>query len=1052
MTNPRGRRNMKLAVAAASIVLLVWPAPLEFNKEAGYRPELKALVSAVGTSRVSQARLSGGFKYGSPPSSDRTSTDSKAAPAVRLAATELELQASKSSSPDMQAAAASGLLVTGNVDHAIDVLSGLLAQPSARPAWMSDLAAGYLMRVERTDALEDAVRALDAASSAVRLSPLAPEARFNLALAAEWCGLTSLARDEWGRYSGVDPDSPWTDEADQHVERLKRTQLDSWAAERSTLATLDTEISDRVAEGAARQFPGTVRELLEDELLPRWGEEWTRQSPHAGRLLSRIRQVAAALERTGGDQLAAATIANIDSLLGQARQGATSHSRISVLARGLTAFGRGRAKVARGEYQPAAHDLEAAKRDLAIIESPLALAAAVHIGTVDVELRETGRLLASLPAVAEAAGQLNAPATRARALFLIGLAHWYRFEAGAALAMMRRAMDAYASVNEHQNTARVANSLAAVFRSLHDRTESWKALQIALGALPGELSPLRRYLTLYNASLFALEERLPSAALAFQGAALEAVANGPEGPRAEGLVRRAFLLAKEGRSGDASVDLVRGRTVCERLADRDVAEYIEATADVVDALLAVGRSPVAAADRLARCVAFFERADPIEVPPLRLARARALRASGDARTADRELDAGIRALESRRSSLSADLRTSYFGDSRELFSDLILSQLRSGRSPQETFATVERAKARTLSERLAPTVGPRAPHQWGAGVRGDTAIVSWFVLPDRLVCWVVRADGITVREVAVSRDRLATAISALEQDPGAVENAAALSKWLIAPITDLLPDSGTLVLSPYDILGRVAPALLVTPSGHRLIEDYVLVSAPSVLAFRQASDLLTRKSAGKPRRLLVVADPDFDHAAFPSLARLPGAMAEARAIAPLYEFPQIFTGESATRHAILDHLPAADVIHISAHGQVNESAPALSHLVVAPSDDDGGVLLAKDLSWPAPVRPRLVVLGSCRSAAGPYASGEGVLSLASPFLQAGVPSVVAALWNVDDDASRELLVRLHKHVAGGMAPAEALRAAQRELMASPDARLSDPRSWAGFVAIGGAIE
>ena len=58
--------------------------------------------------------------------------------------------------------------------------------------------------------------------------------------------------------------------------------------------------------------------------------------------------------------------------------------------------------------------------------------------------------------------------------------------------------------------------------------------------------------------------------------------------------------------------------------------------------------------------------------------------------------------------------------------------------------------------------------------------------------------------------------------------------------------------------------------------------------------------------------------------------------------------------------------------------------------------------------------------------------------------------DIDDDASRELLVRLHQRVAAGESPPAALRGAQLELRASKDLRLSDSRTWAGFVAIGGA--
>ena len=49
---------------------------------------------------------------------------------------------------------------------------------------------------------------------------------------------------------------------------------------------------------------------------------------------------------------------------------------------------------------------------------------------------------------------------------------------------------------------------------------------------------------------------------------------------------------------------------------------------------------------------------------------------------------------------------------------------------------------------------------------------------------------------------------------------------------------------------------------------------------------------------------------------------------------------------------------------------------------------------------RLAVLAACGSADGPVALGGASLSLARPFLSAGVPNVVASLWPVSDRASR----------------------------------------------------
>jgi CHAT domain-containing protein len=728
---------------------------------------------------------------------------------------------------------------------------------------------------------------------------------------------------------------------------------------------------------------------------------------------------------------------------------APSAGTLTRLAHGLVAYGRGRAKLARGEYVPARADLLRARSELRAAGNSLALAADVQLAVTDLQLRHLERVLASVPQAIAVSRRLGCRSTEARGLVIVGLAHWYRFEIGPALVALRRALALYDRLGERGSAAGVANSLAGVLRLLHDRAGSWAVLRTALYDAAFETSPLRRYLMYFNASLFALEDGLLDAALTFQDSALGVLPRGVDGPRAEGIIRRALLLARVGRDVDARAELQIGRAALDSLSDADVAEYLGATADVVEATLAMRHAPGDAAGMLAAAISYFERAEPIAVPPLLLARARALRQSGQAVAADDALEAGIRLLEERRSRLAPDLRTAYFGDGRELFADLVASQVNAGAPARVTLQTAERGKGRTLAEQTARSSSVTNPVLASKAAPGTVTIVSWFVLPERLLTWIVRGGEIRQREISVTRQDLAHAVGG-QTRPFSDDVNRQLTGWLISPIADLLPPGGTLVLSPHDVLGALAPAALYAPSGRRLVEDYVLVTTPSIVAFEHASARLRRLDPAPPRSLLAIADPLFDRTAFPTLSRLPAARAEVQEIGRNYSRSLVFTGALATRASLLEGLADAEVVHVAAHGQANESSPGLSYLVMAPSGEDGGLLLAKDLVWRRPVRTRIAVLGSCRSAAGPDAAGEGVQSLATPFLMAGVPSVIAALWDVDDDASRELLVRLHKGIAAGLAGPDALRAAQRVLIASGDSRLTSVRAWSGFVAIGGA--
>src|SRR5205085_2437073 len=99
-------------------------------------------------------------------------------------------------------------------------------------------------------------------------------------------------------------------------------------------------------------------------------------------------------------------------------------------------------------------------------------------------------------------------------------------------------------------------------------------------------------------------------------------------------------------------------------------------------------------------------------------------------------------------------------------------------------------------------------------------------------------------------------------------------------------------------------------------------------------------------------------------------------------------------------------------------------------------------------RTRLVVLAGCDTGTGRGYRGEGVLSLARPFLASGVPRVIATLWSVADSSTLALVRTLHQRLRAGDSAAAALRTAQIAMLRSGDPKLSSPRQWAGFQLIG----
>ena len=67
-------------------------------------------------------------------------------------------------------------------------------------------------------------------------------------------------------------------------------------------------------------------------------------------------------------------------------------------------------------------------------------------------------------------------------------------------------------------------------------------------------------------------------------------------------------------------------------------------------------------------------------------------------------------------------------------------------------------------------------------------------------------------------------------------------------------------------------------------------------------------------------------------------------------------------------------------------------------------------------------------------------------MTAGAETLVMSLWQVDDDATRQLMVEYHRRLASGQGRVEALRQASIALM--HDGAHGHPFYWASFISSG----
>jgi CHAT domain-containing protein len=187
-----------------------------------------------------------------------------------------------------------------------------------------------------------------------------------------------------------------------------------------------------------------------------------------------------------------------------------------------------------------------------------------------------------------------------------------------------------------------------------------------------------------------------------------------------------------------------------------------------------------------------------------------------------------------------------------------------------------------------------------------------------------------------------------------------------------------------------------------------------------------------------------------SLDPLPQSKREVQTIAAYFPgAATVLLGHEATTANFtarpLDHYR---VVHLALHGYADIEHPERSALVFAPdaARKNDGIM---DLQAIQRLRFRasLVTLSACDTGVGPISEAD-VDNLANAFIEAGAESVVAALWDLEDQTTALLMTNFYKNLSMHERKGEALRSAQLDILAAG----LPPYYWASVEVLGDASE
>ncbi|GAB3274527.1 CHAT domain-containing protein [Parahaliea aestuarii] len=326
---------------------------------------------------------------------------------------------------------------------------------------------------------------------------------------------------------------------------------------------------------------------------------------------------------------------------------------------------------------------------------------------------------------------------------------------------------------------------------------------------------------------------------------------------------------------------------------------------------------------------------------------------------------------------------------------------------------------------------------------GRTAVLYPVLLDERLELLLSTGADIHQLSVAVDRQTLVTLVRDfrlnLQADTGTddyLEQARRLYGYLIEPLTAMLEQAqvDTLVFVPDGPL-RTIPLAALHDGERFLIERFALATAPGLT-------LIDPKPFAGRRYSALAGGLSESVQGFPAL---PSVGTELENLNRLVD-ANVLANDTFTLNRVEAELGSGDysVVHFATHGQFGGSYDE-SFLLTYDSrlriNELGRAIQSRAGSSDT---LELLVLSACETAAG---DDRAALGLAGVALKAGARSALATLWEVDDQATLDIITEFYRSLStAGESKARSLQRAQLKWIR--EGGNPHPSQWAPFLLIG----
>jgi CHAT domain-containing protein len=260
-----------------------------------------------------------------------------------------------------------------------------------------------------------------------------------------------------------------------------------------------------------------------------------------------------------------------------------------------------------------------------------------------------------------------------------------------------------------------------------------------------------------------------------------------------------------------------------------------------------------------------------------------------------------------------------------------------------------------------------------------------------------------------------------------------LEKALLAPVESQLRDKKRVVIALADAAYGIPFHAMRWAAGVLIDSHDVQYVVGGVTVRTGTRAPTTDASAGLRCRFL--GTPKVEYA---DVEALTGVESECSVVEDLVNAEQRRLDLPATSDQLFDGTRAT-VLHVACHGVHEERAPLLSQLLFTDRQ-----VFAFEIAL-AVFESDIAIIAGCQTASATAASGGYVQSLASAFQRGGVRTILASLWDIDDESSADLMRKFYERLTAGpkTSAVAAFCAAQRALRTQ--AGFENSWYWAPFV-------